>query len=244
MPWRPIRAAAAESSVSSVLSALIGSVSFAGSMIAFGKLQDLISGRPITYPGQKVGNLALLAALVGIGIAIVAGVENQWLFVVLIAGSLLFGVLFVLPIGGADMPVVISLLNAHGGRRVRHRFRPAPERADRQRDARRRVGDAADAEDGARDGTFGLECPVRGVRAGAGPGDAAAAAGDGAGALGERRGRGGHARLRAARDHRPRVRAGGRSGAARRAQARGRARAPGVDVRYAIHPLPAGCPGT
>jgi NAD(P) transhydrogenase subunit beta len=48
-----------------VLSALIGSVSFAGSMIAFGKLQDLISGRPITYPGQKVGNLALLAALVG-----------------------------------------------------------------------------------------------------------------------------------------------------------------------------------
>ena len=54
---------AAETSVSSVLSALIGSVSFAGSMVAFGKLQDLISGRPITYPGQKVGNLALLAAL-------------------------------------------------------------------------------------------------------------------------------------------------------------------------------------
>jgi len=84
-------------------------------MVAFGKLQDLISGRPITYPGQKVGNLALLAALVGIGIAIVAGVENQWLFVLLIAGSLLFGVLFVLPIGGADMPVVISLLNAATG---------------------------------------------------------------------------------------------------------------------------------
>ena len=57
----------------------------------------------------------MLAALVGIGIAIVAGVENQWLFVVLIAGSLLFGVLFVLPIGGADMPVVISLLNAATG---------------------------------------------------------------------------------------------------------------------------------
>ena len=51
-----------ESSMSSVLSALIGSVSFAGSMIAFGKLQDLISGQPIIYPGQKVGNLALLAA--------------------------------------------------------------------------------------------------------------------------------------------------------------------------------------
>ena len=76
----------AESSVSSVLSALIGSVSFAGSMIAFGKLQDLISGRPIVYPGQKVGNAALLAGLAGIGIAIVA-----------------------------DMPVVISLLNAATG---------------------------------------------------------------------------------------------------------------------------------
>ena len=104
-----------ESSVSSVLSALIGAVSFAGSMVAFGKLQDLVSGRPIVYPGQKVGNIALLAGLVGIGIAIVAGAERQWLFVLLIAGALLFGVLFVLPIGGADMPVVISLLNAATG---------------------------------------------------------------------------------------------------------------------------------
>jgi len=84
-------------------------------MVAFGKLQDLISGRPIVYPGQKVVNAALLAALVGIGIAIVAGAERQSLFVLLIAGAVLFGVLFVLPIGGADMPVVISLLNAATG---------------------------------------------------------------------------------------------------------------------------------
>ncbi len=84
-------------------------------MVAFGKLQDLISGRPIVYPGQKVGNIALLAGLVGLGIAIVAGAEEQWLFVLLIVGALLFGVLFVLPIGGADMPVVISLLNAATG---------------------------------------------------------------------------------------------------------------------------------
>src|SRR5262245_23963109 len=106
---------AAESSISSVLSALIGSISFAGSMIAFGKLQDLISGRPIVYPGQQVANLALVTALVCIGIAIVFGAQQQWLFVLLMAGALLFGVLFVLPIGGADMPVVISLLNAATG---------------------------------------------------------------------------------------------------------------------------------
>jgi NAD(P) transhydrogenase subunit beta len=102
-------------SVSIILSALIGSISFAGSMVAFAKLQELIRGRPITYPGQKFGNLALLAAIVAAGIAIVAGAERQWLLVALILGALLFGVLFVLPIGGADMPVVISLLNAFTG---------------------------------------------------------------------------------------------------------------------------------
>ncbi len=102
-------------SVAIVLSALIGSVSFAGSMIAFAKLQELMSGRPITYPGQKFGNLALLAALLGLGIAIVAGYEQQWVLGLIILGALAFGVLFVLPIGGADMPVVISLLNAFTG---------------------------------------------------------------------------------------------------------------------------------
>jgi NAD(P) transhydrogenase subunit beta len=98
-----------------VLSALIGSVSFAGSMVAFAKLQELIQGRPITYPGQQIVNLLLLAAIVAAGVAIVAGAEEEWLLVALIAGALLFGVLFVLPIGGADMPVVISLLNAFTG---------------------------------------------------------------------------------------------------------------------------------
>jgi NAD(P) transhydrogenase subunit beta len=102
-------------SVAIIASALIGSVSFAGSMVAFAKLQELIQGRPITYPGQKFGNLALLAAVVGCGVAIVAGSERQWLLVAVLGGALLFGVLFVLPIGGADMPVVISLLNAFTG---------------------------------------------------------------------------------------------------------------------------------
>src|SRR5881275_2331423 len=97
-------------SVSIILSALIGSISFAGSMVAFAKLQELIQGRPIVYPGQQFVNGLLLAAVVAAGVAIVAGSEQQWLIV-----ALILGVLFVLPIGGADMPVVISLLNAFTG---------------------------------------------------------------------------------------------------------------------------------
>jgi NAD(P) transhydrogenase subunit beta len=96
-----------DASVSVVLSALIGSVSFAGSLIAFAKLRELIGGRPIVYPGQQIGNLALLGALVALGFVIVFGPQKMFL--------LFLVVLFVLPIGGADMPVVISLLNAFTG---------------------------------------------------------------------------------------------------------------------------------
>jgi H+-translocating NAD(P) transhydrogenase subunit beta len=97
------------------LSAIIGSISFAGSMIAFAKLQELIGGRPIVYPLQQATNALLFAGILAAGIAISAGAEQQWLIWALVLGSLLFGVLFVLPIGGADMPVVISLLNAFTG---------------------------------------------------------------------------------------------------------------------------------
>ena len=97
------------------LSGLIGAISFAGSMVAFAKLQELIQGRPITYPGQKFGNLALLAVCVALSITLVSGVQDEWLLWIVIGGAALFGVLFVLPIGGADMPVVISLLNAFTG---------------------------------------------------------------------------------------------------------------------------------
>jgi len=97
------------------LSGLIGAISFAGSMVAFAKLQELIGGRPITYPGQNVGNIVLLVGLVVFAIALAAGVQDQWLLWVVVGGGALFGVLFVLPIGGADMPVVISLLNAFTG---------------------------------------------------------------------------------------------------------------------------------
>ena len=105
----------ADVGISIMLSALIGSVSFAGSLVAFGKLQELISGRPIVYPGQKLVNGALLAALLVLAIVVLAGQQRQTLVIALLCGALLFGVLFVLPIGGADMPVVISLLNAFTG---------------------------------------------------------------------------------------------------------------------------------
>jgi NAD(P) transhydrogenase subunit beta len=105
----------ADVGISIMLSALIGGISFAGSLIAFGKLQELVSGRPIVYPGQKVLNGLLLAALVALSIVILVGPQRTELVVVLLCGALLFGVLFVLPIGGADMPVVISLLNAFTG---------------------------------------------------------------------------------------------------------------------------------
>jgi NAD(P) transhydrogenase subunit beta len=104
-----------DASVAIVLSALIGSVSFAGSLVAFAKLRELIGGRPITYPGQQIGNMALLAALVALGAVIVFGPQKEILLGLIILGALAFGVLFVLPIGGADMPVVISLLNAFTG---------------------------------------------------------------------------------------------------------------------------------
>ena len=104
-----------EESVAILLSALIGSISFAGSLIAFGKLQELLSGSPIVYANQQFVNGAVLLVALGLGGAIVAGADRDVLVVALIAAALVFGVLFVLPIGGADMPVVISLLNAFTG---------------------------------------------------------------------------------------------------------------------------------
>ena len=101
--------------VSIVLSALIGSISFSGSLVAFAKLQELVSGRPIVFRGQNVVNSAILLGAAGLGIALIAGLDEQWALVALIVLALVFGVMFVLPIGGADMPVVISLLNAFTG---------------------------------------------------------------------------------------------------------------------------------
>src|SRR5436305_8920161 len=95
-------------SLAIVLSALIGAISFSGSMVAFAKLQELIGGRPITYPGQQFVNAAIFLGCLAAGIALIAGVQEEWLLWALLGGASIFGVLFVLPIGGADMPVVIS----------------------------------------------------------------------------------------------------------------------------------------
>ncbi|HEY1655190.1 MAG TPA: NAD(P)(+) transhydrogenase (Re/Si-specific) subunit beta [Candidatus Tumulicola sp.] len=103
--------------ISLVLSAIIGAVSFSGSIVAFLKLQELMTGRPVTYPGQQIVNalvaLTILALLVWFVVSL--GTLPVWGYVALILLALLLGVLFVLPIGGADMPVVISLLNSFTG---------------------------------------------------------------------------------------------------------------------------------
>ena len=99
----------------SVFSIVIGSVSFAGSMVAFAKLQELMTGTPITYPGQQLVTGLIAAAIFGFVIAVLAIASIPFSFVSLMVLALILGVAFVLPIGGADMPVVISLLNAFTG---------------------------------------------------------------------------------------------------------------------------------
>jgi NAD(P) transhydrogenase subunit beta len=97
---------------------VIGAVSFWGSLIAFGKLQGIVSGQPVKVPGQQVINALLLVGIVTA--CIVLGADHasgpsQALFITVLIAAAILGVLFVLPIGGADMPVVISLLNAFTG---------------------------------------------------------------------------------------------------------------------------------
>jgi NAD(P) transhydrogenase subunit beta len=100
-----------------LFAAVIGSVSFWGSNIAFAKLQDLIPTRPLALPGQQVINAVLLIGIVAacVDIALNNGDPSQGLFIAILIAAALLGNLVVLPIGGADMPVVISLLNAFTG---------------------------------------------------------------------------------------------------------------------------------
>jgi NAD(P) transhydrogenase subunit beta len=100
----------------SLFAAIIGSVSFWGSNIAFGKLQEILPGRPITLgKPQQFVNLALLVVAVACAVAIVAGSDAEILMIGLLLAAAVLGNFVVLPIGGADMPVVISLLNAFTG---------------------------------------------------------------------------------------------------------------------------------
>jgi NAD(P) transhydrogenase subunit beta len=98
-----------------VFAAIVGSISFWGSNVAFGKLQGLISGSPIKIPAGLFVNIALLAIAIASGVAILLGSTSEGLFVLILVSAAVLGNLAVLPIGGADMPVVISTLNAFTG---------------------------------------------------------------------------------------------------------------------------------
>ena len=98
-----------------MVSLLIGSVTFSGSLVAFGKLQELITERAITFPLQKSLNLVLFLVALGLAAYTVGIEQGQLIFAALIAVALILGVLLVMPIGGADMPVVIALLNSYSG---------------------------------------------------------------------------------------------------------------------------------
>lgn len=101
--------------VTAVLGVLIGGVTLTGSVMAFGKLQGLISGSPVTYPLQQPVNLSLLIGFIVGGVYLIVHPNDLNVFFEISAVSLILGVLFVLPIGGADTPVVISLLNSFSG---------------------------------------------------------------------------------------------------------------------------------
>ena len=94
---------------------LLGYVTFTASLVAFGKLQELLPGRPLTYKGQNFINLSVLAGAIILGAMLCLSPENTALFPFFVGLSLLFGVLLIVPIGGADMPTVIALLNSYAG---------------------------------------------------------------------------------------------------------------------------------
>jgi NAD(P) transhydrogenase subunit beta len=107
----------ASTSVTTLLDVIIGAVTFSGSIIAAGKLQGVINSAPVTFPGARIVNVILAVVALGLGAYLIASPSTALLSIVLVA-ALLFGVSMVMPIGGADMPVVISLLNAFTGTAV------------------------------------------------------------------------------------------------------------------------------
>src|SRR6185295_19073294 len=101
--------------VALVIETLLGFLTFTGSLMAAGKLQEVLPTRPITYRNQNVFNFVLLAIAIASGLYLVVKLDVWQLFPVVVVLSLVFGVLLILPIGGADMPTVISLLNSYAG---------------------------------------------------------------------------------------------------------------------------------
>lgn len=104
-----------DETITIILSVLIGGVTFTGSLLAFAKLQELVPGAPITFPAQQPVNLTLLIGFLACSVYLIVDPGNTAIFLTLVALSLVLGILFVLPIGGADTPVVISLLNSFSG---------------------------------------------------------------------------------------------------------------------------------
>ncbi len=98
-----------------IIETLLGFLTFTASMMAFGKLQEVLAQRPITFKGQNFLNLGVFAAAAGVGVALIVSPEQTVLFPLFAALALLFGVLLIIPIGGADMPTVIALLNSYAG---------------------------------------------------------------------------------------------------------------------------------
>jgi len=97
------------------LEVILGGLTFTGSLIAAGKLQEILPQRPITYKGQNLVNLTLLAVAIALAVYLILHPESRQFFPVIVGIALLFGVFLVIPIGGADMPTVISLLNSYAG---------------------------------------------------------------------------------------------------------------------------------
>ena len=226
--------------------AIVGSISFWGSNIAFGKLQEILPGRPIKLPGQQsVLNLALLVIAVASAVVLAAGTHSQALFIlgILVAAAVL-GNMLVLPIGGADMPVVISLLNAFTGLSAAATGVALKPGDDRRRDDRRRLGHDPHQPDGQGDEPLGAGDRRRRVRRrGRGAGRAAPAV------------TGGTVRSTSAQDvaiqlsyARQVVIAPGYGMAVAQAQHAVREleralEAKGVEVKYAIHPVAGRMPG-
>ncbi len=101
--------------VTLLLSVIVGGLTFTGSIVAYAKLQGIISGQPITYPGQQVVNAVILIGAAALAFSVYQTPTNTSFFYVIVGLSLVLGILTVIPIGGADMPVVISLLNSYSG---------------------------------------------------------------------------------------------------------------------------------
>ena len=116
--WRLLQSGeniAFDSILIAILGVLIGGVTFTGSVLAFAKLQELITGAPVTFPFQQPFNILLLLTFLGGSVYLFFDPTSIDVFLTLVVLSLIFGALFVLPIGGGDMPVVISLLNSFSG---------------------------------------------------------------------------------------------------------------------------------